>query len=522
MTRLAAELELVLSGMTLSSRPGHRVIFGCSRAISHIIGPDHSTITFSSKADLVLRWLSVISVKIKRDWTWNGAENPAIVIRRVIKDKYDDTVIEPDSEVGSIQLPMIVNPTVFSASINSSEIDGTIDEESDDGIDRRFSEIIFFDAVDPHPRPGEYPEEKTLYYELIPRFRNFNLSPEIIPLLEEQRIILKTKLKLPITVPPSQTPRLVSAGIALSPYQKSDDYSSTEVQKRMLWLEFAEQPDNPDDTYFARVLFNSPDPMLTGLKQISEQPDAPPLPIDPEHMKVIFTVSSDDRAGLGAMQPLIPASCEDPRYTGKYFLLPLPPGLNERSRELFGFFDYELRVGHINGWSTARARFGPELIVSGIQHPAPPLNCSVSRTADSLRASATFAMPVYNGQSVAPIRPQTQLWMLLYAQVSQADGNEFRNLLIGRRAARLDESVLKEKELFVGICNWTKNELEYILNARNLPKSNPLSVMAVELLPELDPPKDPLGADLGKVRILRTSNLVKAGRICLDKTTGRS
>ena len=56
-------------------------------------------------------------------------------------------------------------------------------------------------------------------------------------------------------------------------------------------------------------------------------------------------------------------------------MVPLPPGLHEDSNELFGFFTYEIRVGHdrYKGWSTAQGRFGAVLRVTGIKQLAPNL-----------------------------------------------------------------------------------------------------------------------------------------------------
>ena len=55
--------------------------------------------------------------------------------------------------------------------------------------------------------------------------------------------------------------------------------------------------------------------------------------------------------------------------------------MNETSPELFGFFVYEVRLGHKAGrWCTAQGRFGPPLRVAGVQHPAPPLTCQAARS----------------------------------------------------------------------------------------------------------------------------------------------
>jgi hypothetical protein len=281
----------------------------------------------------------------------------------------------------------------------------------------------------------------------------------------------------------------------------------------LLWLEFDEPLANPKDTYFARVLSCAPDPMLT-LDAVVHLPPEPPLPIDPEHIRVIHPSQSDDSAGLDAMQQLIRTD------SARHFLMPLPPGLHENSRELFGFFVYELRVGHLAEWSLARARYGPSLRVTGVQHAAPPLHCSTMRTAKSVRVSAQFATPVLNGVSLLPRLPATQLWMLLYAQVMQADASGYRNLLLSRKQVNVEE-LLKQQQHpqpdFIGSVAWTQDEIEAILRAYSLPANTPLSAMAVELLPELGFVKDPLGEDLGKVRILRASNLTKVSGVCIPQ-----
>jgi hypothetical protein len=48
-----------------------------------------------------------------------------------------------------------------------------------------------------------------------------------------------------------------------------------------------------------------------------------------------------------------------------------------------------------------------------------------------------------------------------------------------------------------------------------LPRRIALSALAVELLPEIESKPDPLGADLGRVRILRTSPLIPVPEVCL-------
>ena len=48
---------------------------------------------------------------------------------------------------------------------------------------------------------------------------------------------LSLAIRLPVTTPPTQVPTIVSAGIALSPYERSADYSTTNARERALWIE---------------------------------------------------------------------------------------------------------------------------------------------------------------------------------------------------------------------------------------------------------------------------------------------
>src|SRR6201999_3425827 len=121
----------------------------------------------------------------------------------------------------------------------------------------------------------------------------------------------------------------------------------------------------------------APDPMLLEKDLVLPDVIETPTPIDPEWVRVITPGQPPDQAGLSAMQQLIPSIASPDRPTS--YLVPLPPNLQETSPELFGFFVYEVRLGHdASRWSTAQGRFGPVLRVSGVQHPAPPLVCQAA------------------------------------------------------------------------------------------------------------------------------------------------
>jgi hypothetical protein len=474
--RVATLLDLDATGLTIRARPGVRLAFGAAAGLEHALGPDHGSLTVASRSELTRRWLVVLRARLARDWTWDGLAGEGIAVAR-------DGV-----EIGRLQLM----PTLAA--------EGDVED-----ADRSGTELLFLDTIDAAPAPGHSPRPLTGHYELLASYRTAPAQLDN-PLAVED-------VTLPITTPPQQVPRLVSVGIALSPYERSPDYSSTEPRRRMLWLQFDADPEDPNDALFARVLRASPDPLLAGINddRVPEQPVEPPLPIDPEFTRVIVPGQSDDRAGLGAMQRLIAGDAAG------HYLLPLPPGVHDRDPQLLGFHTYEFRVGHAQQWSTAQGRFGNALRVAGVQHPPPELACAVDRSAAGVLVSAAYATPVHDGASLRPFVPTTSIWVLLYAQVTRADGSTRQNVLLGQRLAAIDprqENLRAASAALYGTATWSQFELAGLMQATGLGPDAPISALAVEILPNTVPSADPVGADLGSERILRTSPLVAIPDIC--------
>jgi hypothetical protein len=296
----------------------------------------------------------------------------------------------------------------------------------------------------------------------------------------------------------------------MSPYQRSADYSNTQPRQKALWFEFDRAPDDPNDRYFVRALRCAPDPLISSLGQSVMETAEAPLPVDPEWLRAIVEGQSDDRAGLDAMQQLMPSD------SPVHFLVPLPPGVHETSPELFGFFTYEVRVGHAAVWSTAQGRFGSSLRVTGAQHPPPTLSCSALRNSLGITVSADFALPVLDGRVFQRVPPASSLWVLLYAQAEQVDGGDRRNALLSRRPARWERKRYEDfsSSNAFGTATFSNSEVTLGLEALGFSDGAPLSVLAVELLPNGTPAADPLGAQLGAQRILRTSPLTPVPRVC--------
>ncbi len=421
--RLAKQINIGSNGLTLMAENGERTMFWCSNFIRHSMSPDNSSITFSGKNELINQWLVVTTLSLNRDWTWDGFKTSAIHIYR--KKKFT-------RESGDFN----TMPYQF---IDDFEVKKTASfqaiQAGDDGkIHREYSRIILIDVVDGLPSGDNLPDSLMVAYQLKPQF-NYQNPPAQADAFETGM------LDLPATVNPPQTPKVIGAGIALSPYTKNDIYSATEARKRFLWLEFDQKPiDNADDL-FARVLAYSPDQLLSNNHPDQFQiPEESPLPIDPEYIRVITRNSPQDHSGLKAMQKM-EKSLDENRH---FYLLPLPQGLHSESAEMFGFFTYEFRFGHSDRlFSTAQGRFGRPLRLTGLQHPAPNLLLTVDRDEKNIKVSAPFAQAVYKGKNVTANPIRTTMWCLLYAQVRQADGQTNRNILLETIKMREQENKLK-------------------------------------------------------------------------------
>jgi hypothetical protein len=85
-----------------------------------------------------------------------------------------------------------------------------------------------------------------------------------------------------------------------------------------------------------------------------------------------------------------------------------------------------------------------------------------------------------------PSSPRTEIWGLLYVQVLQADGEEFRNILLGRKRmipVRKREHIRVPSLPLYGLCGWSEAEVATLLFTLGLPEDSPLSALALELFP---------------------------------------
>lgn len=514
--QLADRLNLQSNGLTLYAPKGKRVVFGCSSRIRHSLAPDGSSITFASKGDLYNHWIGCLNYELDRDWMWNALETEAFWVRRSKKFTHDTGEGESSIIAGKIKM-------VRTASF-----------ESLDHPQRNSSQLVFFDAVEPKPADTDaFPDTIDLSYSLEARFKSgHGVTNDALETIE---------MTLPITTPPAQVPKIVSAGYALSPYIRDEKYENSESRKRFLWIEFDKPVEDPQDCYFARVLAQAPDQLISNNHpSLFLAPEEPALPIDPEPIRIVTPASSNDLAGLNAMQPMLKSKDSDVHY-----ILPVPPGLHANSDEMFGFFTYEFRVGHFERpsvsegnpatkvWSTAQGRFGRRLKVQGIQHPAPALACVPNRDNEKVWVTAPYAVSVHKGKNVTADPPRTELWALLYAQVKRVDNQDYRNILLddqpldwrvqvnpptqrftleqytNQELTLLNEVAIKIQKGQEGISEagkflklktntnknksatkygttiWTNKKIRQFLQLYGLPTDASLSVVVVEVLPQI-------------------------------------
>ncbi|MEO6071260.1 MAG: hypothetical protein ABIP31_12005, partial [Chitinophagaceae bacterium] len=248
--RLAKQLDVDCNGLTLMAKKGHRIQFGCSNHIRHTMAPDNSSITFANKNELMHHWLVAVWLDVDRDWSWDGLKDQSFLIERQhqfafenkLFDDADPSNVITRENLGDIELRRIAP---FQAI-----------QKGDDGIiHREKTTILFIDAIDAKPFGNNGPDTLAARYTIRPQFRKKEGGDEPAGTAD----FTTSVLELPTTIQPFSIPKLIGAGIALSPYVRNKKYSATEARKRYLWLEFDKPPEDKRDGLFARVLAYAPD-----------------------------------------------------------------------------------------------------------------------------------------------------------------------------------------------------------------------------------------------------------------------
>ena len=195
-----------------------------------------------------------------------------------------------------------------------------------------------------------------------------------------------------------------------------------------------------------------------------------------------------------------------------HYLLPLPPGLHDESPELFGFYVYELRVGHTDRiWCTAQGRFGHP--TASERRAAPGAAAEVPRGSHAgwhSRSPRSTRRRLFSGRNVTSKPPKTEIWCMLYAQVKQADAAQNRNILLAETRGRVCRAEASGRRYLpgstirhcrpqlansldvtldapaTGKAQWSADEIQQLLDQFNLSRTTGLSVLAVEMMPRYD------------------------------------
>ncbi|HXO75105.1 MAG TPA: hypothetical protein VN824_07730, partial [Puia sp.] len=227
--RLATQIKLDCTGLSLIGKPGERIHFGCSNRIRHTLAPDNSSLSFATTAELFNHWICVLSFEVNRDWTWDGLSGAGIQVSRQKQFTGEAATLE-NEVVGSIELKRTASRLAI------------------DNPNRNYTRIVFIDAVEPKkdgnkPSTATHPFPNTI--DLV-----YTLTPQFIAGVKAasaKQQIVSEDLRLPTTVIPKQVPKVVAAGIALSPYRHDENYAETAVRDRSLWFEFEEPIEDPND-----------------------------------------------------------------------------------------------------------------------------------------------------------------------------------------------------------------------------------------------------------------------------------
>ena len=239
--QLAQHLDLTVKNLAFAPKPGRRVVFGASNALRHSLTGDHGVITFAAESEIKNHWVVAIMLDLDRDWTWDGLQDRSFEVAR------KDTPQSAEHVVGQIDLRFAVNELAL------------LGDDAQFPDRRTITRLIFFDAVNPVPPPGQFPQIAHPTWIVRPRLRTPAAAPG------EAALAWSQDIELPVASAPRQMPKVVSAGVALSPYKRDEPaYSSTEPRRRALWLKMDEPVADPNDRLFARVLAYGPDPLLSG------------------------------------------------------------------------------------------------------------------------------------------------------------------------------------------------------------------------------------------------------------------
>src|SRR5512143_288263 len=171
------------------------------------MAPDNSSLTFANRKELAGHWFVCANIYIDRDWTWDGLETSSFTVQRRRRWGRDPKKIGEKAYeiIGDLEMRRIAS---FKA----------IQAGEDNKVHREYARVIFIDVIDMHPAGGEQPDVVEVQYYLQPQLRadSYGNKPDA-----DKKEFETESLLLPTTINPTQMPKLVGAGIALSPYVRN-------------------------------------------------------------------------------------------------------------------------------------------------------------------------------------------------------------------------------------------------------------------------------------------------------------
>ena len=427
----------------------------CTKNLAHVLAPDGSAVTFSAESDLTDRWLAVVTV---------GHPARLDVERRSAGVARNLTPGDRRRRASHV-----------AAQRESGSVPGARDWRARRSIaHRRY--IVFFDAVDPKPIPPAPPSEMSLTYVVTPGFR----------------------------IPPAQSDPAADAVGRFADCRAAD----ADRQGRLGWRDAVgctrgrrttraltsarrccgssstKPPTNPADGYFGRVLTYAPDPMLTREAPVQPPPD-PPLPISsgvhPRDPAASVRRSRRSQRDAAAHADVVAAALRVAAAARARGDEPRSARLLRRTKS---------GSGTLVGWSTARARFGPPLRVAGVQHPAPHTQLrSVQDAGCGPRVRTVCDTGVRRPVAVAVVSRDDDVDRAVRAGHAGRRRGPSQHPVVAQAGADSAEARHQLRSVVAArrCRNGRQSEIELALASLGLPKSSPLSVLAVEMLPEAEP-----------------------------------
>jgi hypothetical protein len=591
MSRLAAQLRLDFDGLTLRARPGERVVFGIARALKHTLSTDGGSVTFGASAELFHNWIVSLDYELARDWTWDGLTADAISVRSggtEIGTIAVPRLATPESLAAAPGSPGPAPDRTETRVIFLDGIDPTIPNPADGFSNRPAYQLVATIAAESGTPFALVTPEAALTLPVavaparIPELASAGYALSAYAPLDDYSATQKRsrRLWLELKAAPADGDTLFARVLAYAPdpllyvdaalrTARPGPEPELRLDPELMRTITPGQPRDENGSEAMLALTASPDDPRKFLLELPPgvAEDDPQLfglwayELRFGHVKPWSTAQARFgrplRAGgvahpapalpVGASWTTISSRLEPPPQPH-----PLPPGPHpapgphpQLKPELSSGVALHPQPGasRANGAEKIAAVGGviaPEQVVApGTLVGGGSIAAAggiVTFTTTEIIATAPYAQPVLAGRRVGDGFPRTIIGFLLYAQVMQADGSGFRNILIAQRTAQPIAVQLPYTHVDEGRAVFAQADVDAALAEYDLPAAAPLSILAVEFyagitfdgnlreigIPPRGTPPDAWpqppnlfdAQNLGQRRILRTSALTPIAPTC--------